>query len=133
MAMFDHTHLKIIESTFNFLEFVPTCKKSVISSVHSSDTVSFRDPLPGWPHPFLTMPTQKISNCISICMNLYQHAKNQLIPSVHSSDTVNFIVQRPDWQHPFLTMRNQKIFNQLLIFENSHQHVKNETVSSVCS
>ena len=43
---------------------------------------------------------------LSICMNLYQHAKNWLIPS---SDTVNFRVQR-QWSHPFLAIPNQKMF-----------------------
>ena len=53
----------------------------------------------------------KIFNHLLICMNLYQHAKNQLIPKVHSWDTINFRVQRPNWPHLFLTMPNQKIFN----------------------
>ena len=30
-AFFDHAHAKIIEITFSFLEFAPTCKKSVHS------------------------------------------------------------------------------------------------------
>ena len=36
------------------------------------------------------MPTPKISNHLLICVNLYQHAKNQLIPSIHSWDTFKF-------------------------------------------
>ena len=43
------------------------------------------------------MSTPKIFNQLLICMNLYQHAKNQLDPSVHSYDTVNFRIQRPEW------------------------------------
>ena len=70
-----HTHFwlcppKTFWSAFNFCESVSTYKKSVIPSVHSSDTVSFRVPSPDWPHPFLTMPTCKIFNHISVCMNL---------------------------------------------------------------
>ena len=80
---------------------------------------------------FLTMPTPKIFKHILICMNLYQHAKNQLIPSVHFSNKVNFRVQRPNSQHPFLTIPNQKMFIQLLSFANLHQHTKNEAVSLI--
>ena len=81
-----------------------------------------------WPHPFLTMLTQKIFDQILIFVNLYQCAKNQLIPSVHSWDTIHFGVQRPDWSNPFLNMPNQNIFNQLLIFLNLYQQAKNEAV-----
>ena len=39
MAIFDHTHPKIIESTLYFPEFVPACKKNqFIPSVHFWDT-----------------------------------------------------------------------------------------------
>ena len=125
MAIFDHAHPNIIESTFSFTEFVPACKNQFIPSVHFGDTVNFRIPSPNWPHPFLTMLTTKLFNHLLVCVNLCQHAKNQLIPSVHSGDTVNFRVQRPDWPHPFLTIPNQKIFDQLLIFVNLYQQEQN--------
>ena len=99
-------------------------KSQCIQSVHFWDTVNFRVLWPDWPHPFLTIPTQKSFDQLLIFMNLYQHAKNQFIPFVHSSDTVNFRVQIPDWKYPFFTMLNQNIFKQLLIFVNLHQHAK---------
>ena len=54
MVIFDHTHQKIIESTFSFLEFVPACKK-LVYSVYFWDKVNFRVLSPDWPHPFLTI------------------------------------------------------------------------------
>ena len=42
------------------------------------------------------MSTPEISNNLLICMNSYQHAKNQLIQLFDSWDTVNFSIQRPD-------------------------------------
>ena len=101
MAIFDHTHPKIIKSTLSFSEFVPACKKSVYLMLT-------RVLLTDWPHPLLTMFNPKIFNHLFISINLCQHAKNQLTPSINSEDTVNFRVQRPDWPHPFLTMPNQK-------------------------
>ena len=60
--------------------------------------------------PFLTIPTPEMFNHLLICMNLYQHPKNQLVPSVHSWDTINFRVQWPDCPRLFLTMPNQEYF-----------------------
>ena len=76
---------------------------------------------------YKTMATPKIFNQLLICINLYQHAKNQLIASVHW-DTVNFRVQRTDWPHSFLFMPKHKISNQHLLFVNFYQHAKNEAV-----
>ena len=56
-------------------------KNQFIPSVHSSVTVNFRIPSPGWAHPFLTMLTPKIFNHLLIWVKLYQHAKNQFIPT----------------------------------------------------
>ena len=53
------------------------------------ETANFRVPRADWPHPFLTMPTQKYFDELLIFVNLYQHAKNQFIPSVNSSDIFN--------------------------------------------
>ena len=78
-------------------------------------------------HELQDMATPKISSQLLICINLYQHAKNQLIPSAHW-DTVNFRVQRTDWPHPFLFMPKHKISNQHLLFVNFYQHAKNEAV-----
>ena len=78
-------------------------------------------------HELQDTATPKISSQLLICINLYQHAKNQLIPSAHW-DTVNFRVQRTDWPHPFLFMPKHKISNQHLLFVNFYQHAKNEAV-----
>ena len=129
----DHTHFwlcptkKVFDQLLIFLESVSTCKKislfylfilqiqSIIESHQQTGHTHF------WPCP------PKRFSIISICMNLYQHPKNQLIPSVHFLNTVNFIVQRPDWPHPFLTMPTQKVS---IIFVNLYRHVKNEAVLS---
>ena len=120
-------------SAFNFYESVSTCKKSLIPSTFSSDTINFRVPPLDWPHPFSTITILKTFKHILIYMNLHEHAKNQLIPSVYFSDAVNFRVQRPDWPHPFLTMPHQKIFNQHLNVLNLYQNVINEAASSISS
>ena len=130
----EHAHPKKFWSTFNFYESVWTYKKTrFISSAHCWVTVNFRVQSSDWPHPFLTMSTQKISNHLLICVNLYQHVKNQLTPSLHSWDTVNFRVQSSDWPHPFLTMSTPKISNHLLICVNLYQHVKNQLTPSLHS
>ena len=96
MTIFDHAHPKIIESTFSFPEFVSARKKKqFIPSVHFCDTVNLRGLQPEWPHPFLTMFTPKIFNHLLICVNLYQHAKNQLIPSLRQSQ-----LQSPETNWP---------------------------------
>ena len=65
MAIFDHAHPKIIESTFSIAELV-----------------NFRIPWPDWPHPFLTLPTQKSFDQLLIFVIVYQHEK--LSPSICS-------------------------------------------------
>ena len=117
--IFDHDHDQLL-----ILWICTNMQKSVIPSVISSDMVSFRVLSPDWPDPFLTMPTPKIFNHLLICINLYQHAKNQLILFIHSWDTVSFRVPRPYWPHLFLTVPNQKMFIQLLIFVNFYQYAK---------
>ena len=79
MAIFDFAKPKITESTFTFPEFIPLYKKSVYFVWSFWDAVNFRVPWPDWPHPFLTMPTQKTFDQLLIFVNLYQHAKNQAI------------------------------------------------------
>ena len=56
--IFDHAHLLIC------MNLCHHAKNQVIPSVHSGDTVNFRVQGPGWPHPYLTMPNQKI--CINM-------------------------------------------------------------------
>ena len=90
MVIFDHTHPKIIESTFSFLELVPAYKKSVYSICSFLRYSHFRVPWPDRQHQFLTMPTHKTFYHFWIFANLYQHAKIQFTPSVYSLDTVNF-------------------------------------------
>ena len=122
IPIFDHAHPIYFWLAFNFCESESTGKKISLFDL--------RVLLHDWPHPFLKMPTPNIFNHVLICMNLYQHVKNQLTSSVHSSDALNFWLQRPDWPYPFLTMPYQKTFNQLLIFVNLYQHAKNKPVSS---
>ena len=77
MPIFDQAQPKIIETTFSFPEFAPSCKK-FIPPIHSWDTANFRVLWPDWPHPFLTTPTQKTF-----------HAKNLAISSISSGDMVD--------------------------------------------
>ena len=109
---------------FNLCESVPTCKKSVIPSTHSSDTFSFRALSPDCPHSFLTMPTPKIFSHLLICMNLYQHAKNsyfhQFILEMQSILEFQYYIGHAHfWQ-----CLTKKIFYKLLIFVNLYQHAK---------
>ena len=78
MAIFDHANPQKIESTFNYPEFVATWRNDLIPSVH------FWVLWPEWPHPFLTIPTQKIFDQVLIFVIMYQHAKNQFIYSTCS-------------------------------------------------
>ena len=63
--------------------------------------------------------------CESICVKLYQVAKNQFDQFFLEIQSM-LRVKRPDWSNSFLTMSQQKLFNQLLIFVNLYQHKKNE-------
>ena len=61
-----------------FTNFYQHAKYQFIPSVHFWDRVNLEFSWPDWPHPFLTMSTPNIFNHPLICLNLYQHAKNQL-------------------------------------------------------
>ena len=74
-----HAHPINFWSPFNFCDLYQHVKNQFILFDHSVDIVNWKVPSHDWPHPFLTMPTTKIFNHLLICMNLYQHAKNQLI------------------------------------------------------
>ena len=76
MAIFDEAHPKITESNFSFPKFVPAWKNDFIPSVNSWVL------WPDWPHPFLTMHTQKDFDQLLIFVIIYQHAKNQFIYSI---------------------------------------------------
>ena len=103
-------------------------KNQFVSSVLSSDTVNFGVLSPDWPTPVLTRLTPKIFNHLLICMNLYQHAKNQLISSVYSWDIVYFRVQRQDCHQCF-----DHAQPKTLDFCEFVKYTKNEAVSSICS
>ena len=99
MAIFDHAHPKIVDSTFSFPEFVPAFEKNnFIPFVH------FRVSWPDWSHPFLTMPTQKNLNQLLKFVIMYQHAKNQLMNSIYSFFRYNHF-----WS-PFTRLAHPKIF-----------------------
>ena len=79
MAIFDHAHPKIVDSTFSFPEFVPAFEKNDFIP-----SVRFWVSWPDSSHPFLTMRTQKILNQRLKFVIMYQHAKNQLMNSIYS-------------------------------------------------
>ena len=89
IPIFDHAHQKIIGANFSFPEFAPALKNLLAPSVHSGDTVNFGVLQSDWPHPFLTIPTQKFFNQLLIYVNLYQHAKNKVISIICSGDMVD--------------------------------------------
>ena len=106
-----------------------------ISLFHLSilQRVNFRVPSPDWPHPFLTMLTQKIFNHLLICVKLYQHTKISKFHQFFLEMQSVFDPQRPEWTNSFLTMRQQKRLNQLLIFVICINMQKKEAVSLICS
>ena len=69
---------KSLNQLLPFTNFYQHPKSQFIPSVHFWDRVNFEFSWPDWPHPFLTMSTPNIFNHHLICLNLYQHAKNQL-------------------------------------------------------
>ena len=104
-------------------------KNQFISSVHSSDPVSFRVACSDWPHPFFDYAHPKNFQSPFNLREFVPACKKSVIPTVYSWDTFNFRVSRPDWPHPVLTLPNQKVFDQLLTFVNLYQQAKNKAVS----
>ena len=64
-------------------------KNQLIPSIYFSDAVSFRVQRPDWPHPFLTMPHQKIFNQHLNVLNLYQNVINEAASSISSGEIVD--------------------------------------------
>ena len=89
MPVFDQAHPKIIEKTFSFPGFSPTCRKSVhsINSFLKQPMLEFCDQT-GHTH-FLIMPIQNILDQLLIYVDLYQHAKNQAISLICSGYIVD--------------------------------------------
>ena len=115
MPIFDQAQPKIIETTFSFPEFAPSCKK-FIPPIHSWDTANFRVLWPDWPHPFLTMPTQKKIDQLLIYVNFYQHAKNQIcsinISLICSGDMVDYKILQSDWLRTIWPISHEQKFSQ---------------------
>ena len=76
-------------------------QKKLIPFVHSSDTVNFGVQRPDWPHPFLTIPNQKIFNQLFFFVNLNQYAKNEAVPSICSGQTVDLKILQSHWVRAF--------------------------------
>ena len=83
MPIFDQAHTRIIEKTFNFLEFAPPYKKSV-HSINSLRYSQFWSPLTR-----LATPIPNFFDQLFIYVNLYQYAKNQAISLICSEDMVD--------------------------------------------
>ena len=143
MPIFDPACPKIMKSTLS-LPWICTSKQKnqLISSVHFKNTVNFWVLWPDWSDPFLTMPTQKISNYLLVCVDFCRLSKIQLLQTIHSWDKVNFRFLQPDWPHqfwtrhcphPFLTRHTKIFFDQLLIYVNSYQCAKNRAIWLICS
>ena len=113
MAIFDCAHPKIIELTFSFAEFVPTCKKITLFHLfifqiqpmsESHDQTGHTLFWPDWPHPVWPFLSKKFLISFYYFWEPVSTCKNPYLPSVYSSDTVNFRVPPPDRPYPFLTM-----------------------------
>ena len=78
IAIFDHVHPKIIESTFSFPEFVLACSKSVYSICSFLKYSQFQSPVTRLVTPIFDHAPPRIFNQFLIFVNLYQNAKNQL-------------------------------------------------------
>ena len=87
---------KIFHHLLIFVSLNQHAKNQFISSVHSSDTVSFRVHRPDWPCPFLTMPNQKIFNQLLIFVNFYQLAKNEAVLSIYCGVMVHLKILQSD-------------------------------------
>ena len=128
MAIFDHAHPKIIESTI-----CTSMQKISLFHLFILQIQSFQSPALNLPHPSLTMLTPKFFNYLLVCVNLCQHAKK----------SVNFICsfwRYSQFQSPETRLATSifdhsqpKIFDQLLIFVNLYQHAKNQAVSWIYS
>ena len=108
MAIFDHAHPNIIESTFRFPEFIPACKKSVNSIYSFLRYSQFSVIRLYWPHPFLTMLNQTIFNQHLIFENLYRHTKNEAVSSIYSGEVVDLKILESDCMRPIwpISLRN---------------------------
>ena len=75
-------------------------KNQLIPSVHSEDTVNFRDQRPDWSHPFLTIPNQEFLNQL---LNFVQR---------------NGLFKNPecDWQRLFWLVSKEQDLSQIYDF-----------------
>ena len=86
---FDHAHVKIIEITFSFPEFAPTCTISV-HFIHSFLRYSqFQSRVTKLAVPIFDHAHPTFFDQILIYVNLYQHAKIQAISWIYSKDMVD--------------------------------------------
>ena len=99
-------------------------KNQFIPSFHSCDTANSRVPWPDWPHPFLTMPIQKIFDQLLSYVNLYQYAKNQAISLICSRDMVDENILQSDWLRKFCPISQELEFSQIWnLFRNTANNI----------
>ena len=70
-----HPPPKSLNQLLALLNLYQDEKNQFIPFVHFWGTVNFRFPWPDWPHPFLTMPTQKMFDqhlILWICINMHK-------------------------------------------------------------
>ena len=85
----------------------------ILSFAHSGDKVTFRVQRPDWPHPFLTIPNQKIFNQLLIFVHLYQHAKNLAVSSTCFGEMVDLKILEYDWLRPFWPISQEQNFSKI--------------------
>ena len=104
MAIFDHAHPKIIESTFSLPEFVPACKKIFLKYSQFYSPVT-RLAIQIFDHAHL----KNFQPPFILCRFL-QLPKNQLIPSVHSWDKATILESQNQIGHTHFWLGPTKKF-----------------------
>ena len=89
IPIIDHNHPKIIELTFNFPEFAPSCKKINLLHLFILERQSISDSHDHTSHSFLTLPNQK---CFWSTYNLCEFA-----PICNKSGCFIDLFWRYDW------------------------------------
>ena len=148
--IFDHVHSKNFSSTFNFCEYVSTCKKislfylilsilekkegknQLIPSANSWDTVNFRARDHSWPYPTITKHfglylRNQIFSKYKIWAATQQITQIFITEQIHWRLMTTFSLNSKTL---FLTyfLPTQKSLPQLLDFLNLHQYAKNHFI-----
>ena len=59
------------------------------------------------------MPNQKLFEQLSICVNLYQHTKNEAVSWICSGEIVDLKILQSDWLKAFWPVSHKQDFSQI--------------------